>query len=344
MSTHILRVGEELIVHVSATNAFYTVLKTDEGDTYRGDIVETYHVRFHSNRIRWAKINVTAYGFKSTSQVVYVRLRFSMSSFSQDAQKTYYNSSDYARGYNTTSGLFMDLRGSWDVMWEFMKFGARYNQSVHDALYSGEGLTPQLAIQALLLWSQNYFSHYYQNGLNVSNTAYETFQDFKGFKGETDTYTSFDPGKKYECSSIAAFLSGVGLIMGIPTRMVSLSDYSDRSTSDDDYQHMFAEIYGYEVNGNHGWFLIDPARGSNHVLSSFSNVSEVKFAYSYRDGEVKRLWVIWGITSTGWGKNVIGLNRQTSWVDDVGRMIFKKAPFNSLYSTNLWDISLQETP
>ena len=103
LSTDILRVGDELIVHVSATNAYSTMLETDENTIQYGDAVYTYHVVFHRNKIRRAWIKVTAYGVgipRTTSQTVYVRLRFYIGSFPQEAQQTYNNSLDYARGYD----------------------------------------------------------------------------------------------------------------------------------------------------------------------------------------------------------------------------------------------------
>ena len=343
VSTDIVRVGEELIVHVSATNAYSTMLETDENSKQYGDAVYTYHVVFHRNKIRRAWIKVTAYGTgipRSVSQTIYIRLRFYMGSFPQEAQQTYNNSLDHARGYNISNDRFYDLKKGWDVMWEFMKFGARYNQSIHDALYSGEGLAPEQAIEALYIWAKEYFNYFYEPGSTIY-TAYETLLELEGFNGETDTFETFVPGKRFECASMAAFISGTGLVMGLPSRMVSLSD-----TTDQNYQHMFAEIYGYSVNNNNGWFLIDPAHpnfyNDNATVSSYSSISQVRTLYSGNDGTVQRLRIIWGINSTGWGEGVQQKKQQTSWISSGGSSSWAEAPHYIRYIDNPWGIYAHE--
>ena len=74
------------------------------------------------------------------------------------------------------------------------------------------------------------------------------------------------------------------LIMGLPARIVSLSDKTDG------FQHMFAEIYGYDLNGNAGWFLIDPTRNiKGTVLSGHSDTNTARNQYASKAGEIDHL-------------------------------------------------------
>ena len=157
---------------------------------------------------------------------------------------------------------------------------------------------------------------------------------------------------------MAAFLSGVATAFGLPSRIISDSYVKNTNIEkilhEKKILHMFVEIYGLITltsNGdpydNDGWFLIDPANGERYYVykSSYTPIDDYIREYAVRNNnahpkprwETVRLNFIWGMTSNGWGSNVVGTLRQTSWE------YYKEAPYYEKYTNNPWDIFILST-
>ncbi len=320
------------IIDVTVTGARYVVVTTDEGKSQTGNYFQTtqrYYLTFSENKLRRAQIKVEAYGTGTYAvKYVYIRIQFNVTATNQE---TWFDRAhDYARSHSSSNTL-QDKIALWDSGWEFVKF-----THVKDPdAYSLSGLTPSQAIYALHIWAKDYFSYFWTSS-DVSRTAIEVNQNFVNFNGDVHNKDNYNITKQ-DCTSMAAFLSGVATAFGLPSRMIS-DEVASRY-----YQHMFVEIYGYSVNNNNGWFLIDPAGGSStsSYLSSFDSVSTIRNAYSESKlvlGQVKyiatRFHFIWGMTSSGWGEQITGTSRMTYWVG------YASPPYKAIYNPNPWGITL----
>lgn len=276
------------------------------------------------------KIDVTATSYEyfppqTVSRTRYTRLQFDPGATSQDADLWYDRAQDYARSPGSTK--------VWDVAMEIMEFS--WGSTPVNA--------PETAIEGILNFAEDYLTYFYSDDSD-SLTAAEVANLFNGFDGSTDDVNTFPLSRYLDCSDMAAFISGVAISIGISSRIVSLSDYGaeDDTRIMNNYQHMFAELYGITHGNNNGWFLIDPARSNHQVFSSYTPVTTVKSSYANTDGNVERLWIIWGMTSSGWGLSVPDNQRTTSWYGNY--VSWPKAPNNYKYSNNPWGIIVEQNP
>ena len=188
----------------------------------------------------------------------------------------YSNSSDYARSPN--SNLVYDM-----------------TEEIFDQFYGSVASESQF-IHALVNFS------WYLNDQYVGDEDALTALEVAELLDEVNFGAGDSLSRTINCADMASFLSGAALSVGIPSRMVSLTDIYD-----DNAQHMFAEIY----NGS-DWYLIDPGLDAGYIFTSENNTETVSDHYTNSNGEVERLWFIWGMNSTQWGSLVDASNVATS--------------------------------
>ncbi len=252
-----------------------------------------------------------------------------------DQQIWYDRASDYARSYGSTY--------VWDVAYRIV--------SRHDSII----YTREEAITAIHEFARTYFVYQYSGADNYpadSLTAYETAGYLANYDGSTPTT------RKFDCSDMAAFISGMATAFGIPSRMISISD---RQLDPDggiggtmEYYHMVVELYGKdnwvpgdELPDNNNWFLIDPGHPDGEYYSSYNTAAEILYAFSaktwayggeYYDGTLGKMWFIENIPEGSWGSGVDPLDRATSWWGN------QRAPFEEAYVPNPWAININEYP
>lgn len=228
----------------------------------------------------------------------YLRLKFIPPG--GDPYTWYGRTQDYAR--SPGSSLV------WDVAYKIL---SRYNGEINSA---------SEASYAFHEFGKYYFVGQYEGGDGDSLTASETATYFSNFDGVTPT------SRKFDCSDMAAFLSGMATAIGIPSRMISVAE---KFAQQYNQAHMIVELYGRTLNGNKGWFLIDPGADYSYY-SSYDQPSKIRTAYAGADdgNDLNRLEFIWGMSSSGWGKYVSSNLRTLSWFG------FERAPVYSTYSSN----------
>ena len=270
-----------------------------------------------------SKYTITASAFQYASTTNYIRLRFPVPSGSDSvfgiAYSTWYsNARDFARSPDSAT------------LWErAYKILSMINQ--------GSGLqNPSNAISAINTYAQSYLLPYYASDID-SLTAEQS-------ANYIDANTLI-PSRTFECSDLAAYLSGLGEVLGIPSRMTSVTVYYGYPYPG--YQHMFAELYGKSAqsdNGvsNNGWFLIDPGHPNSVFYISFTDTNTVKASYSYIS-HAYRFWIIWGSTSANWGSSISDYSRATNWVifqwvGGLENFIYYSTSSHMVYSPNPWSI------
>lgn len=229
----------------------------------------------------------------------------------------YTDASDYARSPGNTL--------VWDVSYRILQY-----------YHSGNIYWPSNAIAAFVSFSDLYFDNQYQSQSNAL-TAYESASLLNNVNFEGGVAVN----RKFHCADMAAFLSGAALSLGIPSRMVSLSNLMNgKLLIERGFNHIFAELYGIGAFGNNGWYLIDPGTGNvGTTFTSDSDYNSIKAMYSSSDGEVSRFSIISGMTSSQWGQYVSP--PATYWIYSTGTP--DPTPPNKLnYTPNPWGITISE--
>lgn len=257
------------------------------------------------------KYTISASAWQYSGRTVYTRLRFPIPGGSDSvfgiAFSTWYaNAGDYARSPDSAS--------VWDVTYKIL------------TTYGGTTSISN-AISAISSFAFNLDDHWASdsNSLTAAETASHISTSDLSISGT------------FDCSDMAAFLSGTGIVLGIPTRMISLSDHW-AGQIDHNYQHMFTEFYGKSYGNNNGWYLIDPGHPGVTYTSATSS-STIVMDYTGNDGSADRFWFIWGMTSTQWGSSVSDLNRATSWIGWDPTVYWVASPHYLAYEPNPWSIN-----
>ncbi|MHA2250668.1 MAG: LamG-like jellyroll fold domain-containing protein, partial [Candidatus Kariarchaeaceae archaeon] len=206
--------------------------------------------------------------------------------------------------------------------------------------------TEQEKIAAIHFWAGNVLHKAYEgegdtnpfNAYSDALNAWEVAEYYNGFDGSDSNAAGYMPSRPFDCRDMAALISGLATHFGLPSRMVSLDDNDPYNNW---YQHYFTEIFGWELNYNKGWFLIDPSHPpiGDFYISSFDNINTISGYFDPNDNNKTGYFYItagWS-NNVGWGSEVDEMDIQASWRD------YTNAPIEVPYFPNPWDLEKDTT-
>jgi hypothetical protein len=242
---------------------------------------------------------------------------------------------DYARSFSSDDSE-SHKRAVWDAAYEALRYGARYPVGEGgNALYERNE-----SILAILQFSKDVLNDHYwiTDGRIDSLTAYEMAQQFSTFDGTSLDAADFiapDRGASLDCADMASFISGMATALNIPSRLVSLTDKKAEGQLEEDqeYWHLFAELYGMTEGNNRGWFMIDPGHPQScGSFSSYTSTEVIVDDFTLQDGNLNRLCFIWGMDYGEWGTSA-GIDPTTCWLD-----VDPNADCYMFYNPNPWGL------
>ena len=246
------------------------------------------------------------------------------------------NSSDYARSFSPQDSLY-HKQVVWDAAYEVLQYGD-YQYSMTDVFSESHQST-----LALLHFAEDVLQPQYYGDQSFGDclTAFEMSMYFNDFDGDAvDACFFVAPGRHilvgstessyyegFDCADFGAFISGMATALNIPSRIVSLVDDSELSK----YEHLFAEVWADEINGNNGWMLIDPGHRTSNggCLSSNTDSDIIRSAFWAGDYDVRILAFIWGLEAGQWGStssNVLNCWSRSSRPDNC--LVYTDNPWN----------------
>ncbi|MDH5647021.1 MAG: hypothetical protein OEZ01_13490, partial [Candidatus Heimdallarchaeota archaeon] len=218
----------------------------------------------------------------------------------------------------------------WDIAYKALQYGKNVQTSLnpYNSIYD--------AIKSIHYFARDIIQPNYASDSD-SLTAREVANYFTSYSPSSSSYTT---SRDFDCSDMAAFIAGMANNLRITNRLITLSNLAAGSMTVD-YQHFVVELYGLTVNGNGGYFLVDPGHPSSYYSSYDSAATIREYAFSMINGDTKldRLHIVSGWTSN-WGSSVADSSRETGWKSNYSPYTWPWPPSYTKYTSNPWGITV----